>query len=515
MPQANKSNAVDLVTGVLQRRKWLGIIAFLAVVSVGVPFAMFLPNLYRGSATLLVDTEAGSTFVKPTVSELDTRLVTVQQEILSRTRLADLIRRLNLYPALRTRETMDALVERLRKDIRMEMTSTDQSRGTPTTIAVKISYVGLDARTAAAVPNALAAQYVEENSNIRARQSGQMADFLSTQLAQAQREMNLRQERVNAFKQSRAGLLPEQTGANLAAAERVTARLAVNADLQMRARERRDRLAEQMSTAPAPSTGASSDPAERLSTLRARLRELQRNYTDRHPEVIATAAEIRELEGQVASAEKAGASPGRSLRQRQADALREVEAEMEALVREERLLRTQAAGYEERLRVAPSHEQELAALMRDLETAKASYSSLQSRHEEAQLARSLESTRKGDSFRILDPAVIPTIPAAPNRLRLLLLVLFSAFAAAAAAMVLRDQMDTSFHSLGELRQFTTVPVFTAIPDLGSDMSIARRSMRILAAAVGVGILCALLSAAAYGVARENASLVRMVAGAAL
>src|SRR5438046_1034207 len=101
---------IEIGLAILRRRKWMGLIAFAAVVSVALPFAVFLPDIYRGSATVIVESQdADSTFVKPSVPELETRLVTIQQEILSRARLSDLILRLNLYPVQRVKAPVDAV----------------------------------------------------------------------------------------------------------------------------------------------------------------------------------------------------------------------------------------------------------------------------------------------------------------------------------------------------------------------------------------------------------------------
>ena len=70
--------------------------------------------------------------------ELETRLATIQQEFLSRTRLINLISTLNLYPQWRAKMPQDAIVDRLRRDIHMEFTGTDVSRGPASTIGVKV-----------------------------------------------------------------------------------------------------------------------------------------------------------------------------------------------------------------------------------------------------------------------------------------------------------------------------------------------------------------------------------------
>src|ERR1700681_2880126 len=90
-------SASEIILNILRRRKWAGLIAFAAMFSLAAPFSIFLPNIYRGTATIIVESqEATSSFVKGSMPELDTRLVTIQQELLSRARLNTLITRLNL-----------------------------------------------------------------------------------------------------------------------------------------------------------------------------------------------------------------------------------------------------------------------------------------------------------------------------------------------------------------------------------------------------------------------------------
>src|SRR6266545_2198047 len=97
-----RDSGFDIALSILRRRKWAGVIAFAATLSLAVPFAVFLPDIYRGVATVIVeDQDASSTFVRAAVPELETRLITIQQELLSRARLSDLIMRLNLYPSWR------------------------------------------------------------------------------------------------------------------------------------------------------------------------------------------------------------------------------------------------------------------------------------------------------------------------------------------------------------------------------------------------------------------------------
>lgn len=491
-----RDSGFDVALNILRRRKWSGLIAFTAALALTAPFSVFLPDIYRGAATVIVEShEAPSSFVKASVPELETRLVTVQQEILSRARLSDLVARLDLYPSMRGHASQDAIAERMRRDIRVELTGTDQSRGRATTIGVKIRYIGLDPKSAAAVPNALASMYVEQNTQMRERQTGQMAQFLKGQLEAAGKDVDGQQARLNKFKELRAGQLPEQVSINLVTLERLNTQLRLNSDAQSKVRERQDRLA-------GLPTG-NAEPIDPLVTLKQRLSDLQVKFTDKHPDVIQTKAQISEMERQRAN----GSGDVRPLPK--GNPLRSGDSELAVLEREERTLRSEISAYEQRIQSAPRLEQELEGLERDYKSAKDTYDSLLARYEEAQLAEKLEQTKQGESFRILDSAVVPTAPAAPNRMRLLLMAVFVAVASGVGMMLLREHLDTSFHTVGELRQFTSLPVLASIPYVATRTSLSQ-VLRVAASVILVIGLCALLAGFAYRTARENTQLVWML-----
>lgn len=486
-----RDSGFDLVLSILGRRKWIGLTAFVATLSLGVPFAVFLPNVYRGVTTVSIENLDASALIRVNVPELETRLVTIQQELLSRARLSDLVKRLNLYPARRARGSMEAILETMRRDIHVELSRGD--RGRPTAIGLKISYIGLDARSAAAVPNALAALYVEENTKIRERQTSEIAEFLRTQVEASHRAVDLQQRRLDRFKEERAGQLPEQVSLNMVTLERLNTRLRLNSDDQLRIRELQDRLAGGL-----PSPDGVADP---LQAAKQRLADLQIKFTDKHPDVIRAKAEIAELERQRAGNPQPKLAP--------TSRMGGTEATLASLQSEERLLRSEIAAYEQRIQSAPRVEQELEAIQRDYSTAKDSYGSILKRYEEAQLADSLEQTKKLESFRILDAAMVPTAPAAPNRRRLLLISFFFAVAAGIGMMLLAEQLDTSFHSVGDLRQFTTVPVLASIPYVSTRTSFSA-VLRVALTAIAVAVLCAMLVGFAYRTARENTQLVWML-----
>src|SRR2546422_6507031 len=111
----------------LRRRKWLALLVFVVTLSIVMSLVAFLPNIYRSTATVLVDRQqVPEAFVRSTVtSALETRLHTISQEVLSRARLEDLINRFGLYVELRKQAPLEDVIARMRGDIKLELKSAE------------------------------------------------------------------------------------------------------------------------------------------------------------------------------------------------------------------------------------------------------------------------------------------------------------------------------------------------------------------------------------------------------
>src|SRR5215467_5425104 len=163
---ARYGGGVAGVLALLRRHAWLAAIAFVVVFAGAATVAMSLPDVYRATATVLVEhpgtTEGGGKSL--IAAELDTRLQTIGQEVLSQARLTALMDSFDLYPGLRTSAPASAL-DRMRRDIQVRLVRSEPA-GRPTTVAFGITFRARDPETVAQVANVLAAFYVEENAKI-------------------------------------------------------------------------------------------------------------------------------------------------------------------------------------------------------------------------------------------------------------------------------------------------------------------------------------------------------------
>lgn len=491
--EARTSSNLEAALAVWHRRKWMGLIS-IVVFSAVAATTRSLPNVYESTATVLVEHPQTSQGLGGpwAESDLETRLRTISEKILSRSRLYDLITQFNLYPDLRQRTTPEAIVEQMRKDIQIQFNGVRQPTGLEATVAFSLSYRGGDPDTVARVTNALAALYVEENARIRQQQTAGTTEVLKAQVEDARRQLDEQEQKISQFRERHVGELPEQQAANLAAVERLTAQLREVID-------RRDVLAKRLEPAGVPDD---SVPA-RLARLRKELTDLRTRYTDEYPDVVRVKQEIADLERRRATVEVSTAS-------QPSDPSNAVEAELAALRNEEHTLRHAIAAYEQHVETAPLMEQELQQLSQGYAAAQQRYQSLLQRYEDAQLAEQMNQRLQTEQFRILDPAVASQQPVGPHRFRLLITGLMVSLAAAIGAAVLAESVDTSFHSVENLRAFTSVPVLVSIPPIVTETDIRRRRRRfgLATAAVAAGVVT--VAGASSYLAHTNGALVRLL-----
>ena len=501
----------DTLMNIWRRRRAVALIVFAAVAAAAVTVAMALPDLYRATATVLIEREQVSEeFVRTSVtSELETRLQTIHQQVTSRAELAKVIERLNLYPELRGVVPIESLADRMRNDdIDLQLTGVDQTTGGRATIAFTVSYSGRDRQKVAEVANTLARLYADRNTSSREQQATQTAAFLKTQLEEVARELQRQEARTSQFRQRYSGQLEQQVEINLAALDRFNTQLRLNADQQLRAHERRDRLERERVEAELASlpTQSPDSPAARLVRARQELAELRRKFSDAYPDVVRARNEVELLEKQAAVVP----DPTTKLTRQ---AIQETDAQLADLTREEKMLRQTIASYEARIENAPRNAQAFQQISRDYQITNDRYQALLKRYEEAQLAENLEQGRGVEQFRILDAAIPPTSPAAPNRNWLLFMGLVAALGAAIGAVIVAERLDGTVHTLEELRELTDVPTLAAIPLIATEQETRRRWFRRAVATAAVLLLVSGIIAASYYVAAGNEQIVRMTSRA--
>jgi polysaccharide chain length determinant protein (PEP-CTERM system associated) len=501
---APEESGIERVREIWSRRKWWAIATFAAVLCVAGSFVVFLPDIYRATVTVLVDRPpVPENVVQPAASEeVNTRLRTIGREILSRDRLSELIEQHDLYPRERATVPREQLVDRLRRDIEFETQEVKEQWGRDATIAFALSYRGRDPLKVAEVANALAGFYVTEDLAARGERASRIASFLKIQLADLEAKLDDQERNVREFKERYSDELPEQQDVNLARIERLSSQLQANRAAQTRVKEVQETLARQVAQRDPGAAGAPGEEtiAGRIAALERRLAELLVRYHEEYPDVVRLRAEIEALQRlpdppreEVAPAAPRGTPPR--------DALSGAQRELRDLEREEARLRAELEAHERRVDYAPRRQQELEELSRGYETTHELYRSLLKRYQEALVSENLERGNTAERFHILDAALPPASPAAPNRPWLMLMGLIAALGSGAAAAGLAEQLDTRFNSVTDLRRFTHVPVLACVPRIVTPADRRRWRLRISGAIASAVVGLALLAGAAAYAAR--------------
>jgi polysaccharide chain length determinant protein (PEP-CTERM system associated) len=511
----NEESMVLRGLDIVRRRRVIAVVVFMVMLACTLSFALYLPNLYRATASALVERPVSEQFVRTAVTgELEGRLHVIKQEVLSRARLSDLIRRYNLYPELRRGLDFDPALDQMRRDIDVEPSGPEQLSGKTKTVAFTVSYTGRERGNVANVANDIVNFYVSQNDEMRSQAAGKTTQFLRQQLDEAKTQLDQQESKLRAYTASHSGELPQDVQVNLATLERLNTQLRLNSEQQIRTLEQRQRLSETFN----PITGAMSRPGEPESAAsdlieqkKQELNQLETRFTSKHPDVVRLKQEIAALEASQAkplttlTAEDAavmGQARGK------AAVMNNLDNELQKQKKEETDLRATITNFERRLESVPARQQEFALVSRDHAAAQELYNSLLTRSGEAQVAESMEIDRGGERFRILETAAPPADASAPNRVRLLAMGFIMAFVAAFVAVLAMEQFDTSFHSLDELRKFTSVPVLAAIPRMHP-----RPATRVLKTAWATGclfVVLALTFTLAAHMARGNEQIVRLL-----
>jgi polysaccharide chain length determinant protein (PEP-CTERM system associated) len=453
-----------------------------------------LPAVYRSETLILVEQQKvpEQYVVSNVAADLQERLQSMTQQILSRTRLLHIIDQLNLYEKQRARTTTDEMVEMMRKDIQIELVQSPNRRDLT---AFKIAYLARNPHTAQLVTNQLSSLFIEENLAVRQQQAENTTDFLDSQLADARHSLSTQEERVKEFKSRYLGELPGQVESNVQILSGLQMRMQQEMEALAHAKQQNvylESLLNQYRSLQSEvqigqeSSSLQTPPAldQELARLRSQLSDLSSHYTDRHPD-------IRKLKEQIAKAERMKEQMGARLASSKNESTDENSdstvayaapqtsspmMELQSQLKANKLeidnrqksiqqIQRQVEEYQGRLNTAPLREQQLTDLTRDYDQSRKNYEALLAKRDQSEMATNLEKRQQGEQFRVLDPPNLPQKPYSPNRFKLDLIGLVAGLILGTASLVGMDMRDDRIYSKDELQSLVTAPVLTEIPPI--------------------------------------------------
>lgn len=479
-----------------------------------------LPPTYRSGTLILVEQPTmPKDYVTPNINDdLQERLQSITQQILSRTRLLHIIEQFNLYTSKHAQRSPDDQVQRMRKDIDIELVRDSRNQIT----AFNVYYSSRDPQLAQRVTSELTKLFINENLEARQQQSEGTTKFLQDQLEMARQTLSGQEEVIRRFKAEHAGELPGQLGSNLQILTGMQSQLQSAEDGLNTARQQRvyqQTLVEQYKAVQGPTkSGGGMGLAgleQELDRLKAQLEELSSHYTDRHPDV-------RKVKEQIAKAERARNQLLASTKDKtpsdgsdvtavavgdpaQSGMLLQVQSQLrsnqvEIANREHAIaeLKAKIEGYQGRLNQEPIREQQLADLTRGYEQSKATYDDLLKKKNESAMATSMELLQQGQRFHIVDPPSFPQKPEFPNRIAFCGMGLAVGLLLGCAFVAALEFLDDRLYSEQEIREILGTEVLTEIPAIvtAADDHWAKRKLQLGWATTAI-VVITILAGSAY------------------
>jgi polysaccharide chain length determinant protein (PEP-CTERM system associated) len=486
------------VAGIVRRRHLYFLIPLFFGWLVVWGISWVLPPRYKSSTLILVEQPTmPQNYVAPNINDdLQARLQSMSQQILSRTRLLAIIQKIHLYGDVQGKLTDDQKVAAMRKDIGVELVRDPQKQDIS---AFTISFSADSPFLAQQVTAELKDSFISENLKVRQEESEGTTEFLEKQLEDARESLSEQEAKLREFEGGHEGALPTQEESNLSIYGGLQSQLQSEEDGLNTAKQQRvylQALLEQERNAQErvrPTGGEGSDASAQmdlagidtqLEKLRAQLADLNSRYTDNYPDVQDTKNQIVKLEvlrdnliAAAKSKSREAKQPGdnsaagdptltgpaqQTQSQLQANQL-EIANRESAIAN----LKARINDYQGRLNAAPGTEQQLADVNRGYEQSKAIYDELLKKKDESEMATSMEKMQQGERFTMIDPPSLPSKPDFPNRLKFCGMGLAVGLALGIILAGGFEFMDDRLHTEKAIKSLLPIPVISEIPEIVS------------------------------------------------
>lgn len=537
----------DYIDMLRRYRSWLIGPMFGGLV-VAVVVAFLWPDTYISQAILRITPQQISASLVPTVvnMQMQQRLQQMQQEILSRGSLQELIQRpsLDLYRRERQRYPMEDVIQDMRtKSIRIQPVEVPGAGPGRITSAFTISFSYPDRFKAQAVVRELVTKFTEQNARVGKDQATLTSQFLGDETRQAKERVDVLEQALTKFKIANMGRLPEQFQANVAQVNTYQMMMSQANEGLSRLQQQKLQIETQIQNNNTNLNyynsiiedqvavgGQAVVRNELLNQLNQRIMNLQSDIaalteqlTPNHPTIKARLNSLAVLEKRRQDVEKedlerqaaapaAGPVFKRIPNQQALKAVQDLTASNNVLKTEMQNLNLQMddkskqiqelnrtiTSYQSRVEGSPQLEGQYLGITRDLALAKQSYEDFQRKSQVSDTAKNLEDRRIGENLEVLDPAGLPEWPSEPNRLQWAAMGTGLGLMLGVVLAGAKEMKDSSLKNLKDVRAYTNLPVLSSVPLLENAL-LVRRKRRILwlawSSAIIIGSVA--MSAAAY------------------
>jgi polysaccharide chain length determinant protein (PEP-CTERM system associated) len=470
---------------------WILLITVVGCGTIAMVLASVLPKKYTSQTLILVQQPTvPSDIVRPVVTEdLNHRLASMQEQILSRTRLEPIIEKFGLYPEVRGKVHIEDLVERLRTSIvitpLVSMPGTQNQSLPGFYVNVTFNNPQLGQR----ICTEITSMFMEQNARALEQQAAQTTSFLSQQLAEAKGKLDAQDGKLAQFKRQYLGSLPEEEQTNLSLLTGMNSQLEANTQALSRAQQDKifneSLLNQQQANLEASQAipGRNPETAEQqLNALQDQLTALQTRYTPEHPDIIKLKNSIEQMKKHLAENPKANPPESGNVQMSRSEPpqmqqlrarLRQDDLNITDLTKRQAQIQNQIGVLQARVQASPVIEQQLKEMTRNYQSALEFYNELLKKSNNSEMAKDLQHQQEGEQFRVLDPPSLPDKPSFPKKSYFLGGGLGAGLALGVGILALIALSDKSIYTERDVELCLQLPVLGLIPNLEIKTSAAK------------------------------------------
>jgi succinoglycan biosynthesis transport protein ExoP len=448
----------------------------LAILTVGIVGTSLLPNVYSATTTILVDPQKiPEKYVASTItSDPNARMNTLTQQVLSASRLQEIIERNNLYPEMRKKSSREEVLDYMRSKTKIDIKpSPEPEQGLS---SFTITYEGTDRAQVAPITNQLASSFIAWNLKARQQQAQGTTQFLANELEEAKKSLEEQEGALQAYRMQHAGATPDALTGNLQALSRLQAESESNADAISRLDQERILLTQVRSTDPreAPLTDR-----DRLLQEKRRLEtehwNLKRQFTDTYPDVIAVTEQLKAVNARLATTPESPTNPAEQVDSNTKVRLGLIEKDLQRHRELQAKLQRQIQLFQGKVDSVPVLETRLAELSRNYEVSRQNYQSLLDKTLSAGMSEELERKQQAERFTILDLAKTPEKPIKPKRIPFFAGAILASLLFPIGITIAVEALSSAIKSEAQLKEMLPpkVPVLGTIPPIANRVDLRR------------------------------------------
>jgi len=483
----NRELTMDDYLAMLRRRMKVILIPALLAPLAGFLVSYVFPAKYTSQSLVLVEAPKIPDAVVQQVftEDLTQHITTIQQRVLSPARLRPMVERLGLAKA---GQNADDMVNNIQLNMQIQPVITDLSQigvggkkkpgGNPVP-GFYVNYTAPTAREAQQICTDLTSMLLEEDLKSRQDASQGTTDFLTKQVAEAKQSLDDLDKRLAAFKNQHMGQLPGDEDSNMKILGGLNSQLDSNTQNLNRATQDKSYteslLAQQL--AAWKTSQSSSNPQtlqQQLSQLQAQLIDQQARYTDDHPDVIKTQADIASVKRKLAEVNEASATGSDIANDKgsgtEPPEIRQLRLQIHQYsdliaqaTRDQKKLQQEIAMYTARVTSSPAIEEEYKELARDYDNAQKVYQDDLAKQSTSKMATQAQQQQQGEQMALLDPATLPDSPSFPSRLLFAGGGLGAGLALGVGLALWMEMRDKSIRTQADAEAALDLPMLVAVP----------------------------------------------------